>query len=353
MMQAIRRNAHCRGGVGLARGTLLSGLILAGLSSMGLADAGVALERVARKDPLAAGPRAVVSLRADSVVRGTEIRLGDVAEIQGHDPALVERLRGIDVGRAPLPGHTRTLDLSYVKARLRLQQVDPTTLVLDVPPTISVATASQRVIGSDLVAAVRQHILAAREADAEHLAIKSTTGPPDLILPVGTLELKVRTRPAVELMGSVSVTVEAWVDGALVRAVGLPIRVSVLSEILVAARPISRHMLLGDQDVRIDRREIVPGQEPLREMAAALGRRAVRTISPGEAILAAMVELPPLVRRGDIVLLTAEGRGLRAVAQGEAREEGKAGQVIRVRNLTSGRDVYGQVDGERTVRVPF
>ncbi len=300
-----------------------------------------------------AGPRAVVSLRADSVVRGTEIRLGDVAEIQAHDPALAERLRGIEVGRAPLPGYSRTLDLSYLKARLRLQQVDPMALAFDVPPVISVTTASQRVTGSDLVAAVRQHILVVREADAEHLSIKSTSEPPDLVLPVGVLQLKVRTQPGVVLLGSVSATVEAWIDGVLVRTVSLPVRVSALTEILVAARPIGRHALLGTEDVRIERREVVPGQDALREVAAALGRRALRTISPGEAILAGMVELPPLVRRGDIVLLTAEGHGLRAVAQGEAREEGKAGQVIRVRNLTSGRDVYGQVDGERTVRVPF
>jgi len=70
-------------------------------------------------------------------------------------------------------------------------------------------------------------------------------------------------------------------------------------------------------------------------------------------ILASLMEQPPLVRRGDIVILTAEGRGLRAVTQGEAREEGRPGQVIRVRNLTSNREVYGQVDGERSVRIPF
>jgi flagella basal body P-ring formation protein FlgA len=84
-----------------------------------------------------------------------------------------------------------------------------------------------------------------------------------------------------------------------------------------------------------------------------LGRRAIRALSPGEPILAGMVELPPLVRRGDIVLLTAEGRGLRAMTQGEAREEGKMGQVVRVQNLASGREVYGQVAAERIVRVPF
>jgi flagella basal body P-ring formation protein FlgA len=41
------------------------------------------------------------------------------------------------------------------------------------------------------------------------------------------------------------------------------------------------------------------------------------------------------------------------MTQGEAREEGKMGQVVRVQNLASGREVYGQVAAERIVRVPF
>ena len=309
---------------------------------------------------MAAEPRAVIALRGESTVRGPEIRLGEVAEIQGQDAALVERLRGIEIGRAPLPGLSRTLDLPYLKVRLRLQQIDPAILLFDTPSTVSVATASQRVAGVDLVAVVREHILAAAPpaaraypAEAAHLSIQPTAAPPDLTLPAGTLELKVRPRPASELVGSVSVTVEAWVDGLRIRSVSVPVRVSALFEVLVAARPIGRHALLVAEDVRLERREVVAGQEPIRELGSVLGRRAVRGISPGETVLAGMVELPPLVRRGEIVLLTAEGRGLRAVTQGEAKEEGKAGQVVRVRNLASGREIYGEVAGDRLVRVPF
>ncbi|HYL79847.1 MAG TPA: flagellar basal body P-ring formation chaperone FlgA [Candidatus Acidoferrum sp.] len=333
------------------------------LSAVGLAVAlglcmasgasGASSERDGRGDRPGAIPQAVVSLQADSTVRGPEIRLGDIADIRGRDAALTERLRRIEVGRAPLPGLSRTLDLNYLKARLRLQQVDPESLVLDAPSAVSVTTQSQRVSGADLEAAVRQFILQAREPDAASLSISVTSAPPDLVLAAGSLELKVKGRPARELAGSFSVPVEVWVDGAAVRSVSIPVRVSVLFDVLVAARPIGRHEPLTADLVRVERREVAAGQEPLHELGAIHGQRAMRGILPGQPILAAMLELPPLVRRGEVVLLTIEGRGLRAVAQGEAREEGKAGQVIRVRNLTSGREVYGQVEAERMVRVPF
>lgn len=313
----------------------------------------VPVERVGKNDRAAAEPLAVVSLRAESTVRGPEIRLGDVADIQGVDPALTELLRGIEIGRAPLPGLTRALDFPYLKARLRFQKIDPSTLMWDVPPKLSVTTASQRVTGADLLAAVRTYIQTGQNGDATRLSIQSTTNPPDLLLPAGALELRVRGRPPDELTGLVTVTVEAWVDGALTRSVNVPVRVSQRVEVLVAARPVARHVLLGAEDVRTERREMVSGQDPLRNLGAIIGRRAIRGISPGEPMLAGMVEFPPLVRRGDVVVVIAEGQGLRATALGEAREEGKAGDVVRVRNLSSGREVYGQVEAERTIRVPF
>jgi flagella basal body P-ring formation protein FlgA len=288
------------------------------------------------------------------MVRGPEIRLGDIADIHGRDGGQVDRLRAIEVGRAPLPGLTRTLDVAYLKARLRLANVDLGTLALDAPSVISVTTASQQVSGADLVAAVREHLLAARSEDATRLSIQPTgAAPPTLVVPAGQVELRVRTRGGAEILGSVSVTVEAWVDGTLARSLSVPVRVGLQSEVVVAARPITRGARLDPEDLRVERRELTAGQDPVRVVDAVVGLRAVRGIAVGEPIQMSLVDHPPLVHRGDIVLLTTEGRGLRAVTQGEAKEDGKAGQVIRVRNLHSNREVYGQVDAERSVRVPF
>jgi flagella basal body P-ring formation protein FlgA len=316
--------------------------------------AGTAVERVARTDRVPPEAPLVVTLRPESKVRGPEIRLGEIAEVQGGDADMAERLRAVEVGRAPLPGLSRTLDPAYLKARLRLAGVDLASLVLDFPRIVSIATASQQVTGTVLLEAVREQLLATRPDEAESLSIQSSGATPGAVtLPAGSLELKVRTRPGAVLLGSISATVDAWVDGALVRSISVPVRVSQQAEVLVAARPIGRAVPIGPEDVRVERRELSTGQEALRDPGAVLGRQAVRNIVAGEPILAALVSQPPLVRRGDMVVLTAEARGIRAMTQGEAKEDGKAGQVVRVRNLTSNREIYGTVDGERSVRVAF
>jgi flagella basal body P-ring formation protein FlgA len=208
--------------------------------------------------------------------------------------------------------------------------------------------------GEELVAAVREHVAAVRHLGAESLSVQPTgVLPPSVAVPDGRVELRVRTRPGAELAGTVSPTVDVWVDGVLARSVSVPVRIGILGDVLVAARALGRGHPLTPEDVRIERRDVTGPQDPLRELADIEGRITVRPIAQGESMLPSLLERPPLVRRGDIVLVTAEGRGLRVTAQGEAKQDGKSGDVIRVRNLTSNRDVIGQVDGERSVRVQF
>ncbi len=296
----------------------------------------------------------LVSLHADSTVRGPEIRLREIADIHADDPSAVERLGAIEVGRAPLPGLSRTLDQAYLKSRLRLAGVDLRQIVLDAPPSISVATASQAVAVSELFSAVRDTIVAARPEDSARLAIQSAApaGPP-LAVPAGRLELRVRPRPGNEWNGSVSAAVEIWIDETLHRTVFVSVKITQVTEVLVAVRGVPRGTPLTGDDVRIERREVGTGQEPLRDVSNLAGRQAARPIAAGEVLMAVSVEQPALVKRGEVVLLTVDGRGLRAITQGEAKEDGKEGQLIRVRNLTSNREVYGQVDGPRSVRILF
>jgi flagella basal body P-ring formation protein FlgA len=298
--------------------------------------------------------QALVNVRADSSVRGPEIRLGEIAEIRANDPRLGERLGAVEVGRAPLPGLSRTLDQAYLKTRLRLAKVDLSQVALDLPPSISVSTASQTITGADLLAVAREAVIAARQEDAGRLLVLPGAAPPmQFAVPAGRLKLQARPRPGAELLGSISLPVEVWIDDTLQRTVYLPVKVALLTEVLVAVRALPRGTPIGADDVRIERREIGSSQEPLRDLTALAGRQAARSIAAGEVLLPNLVEQPALVKRGDMVILTAEGRGLRAVTQGEAREDGKEGQVIRIRNLTSNREVYGQVDGPRSVRILF
>ena len=60
-----------------------------------------------------------VTLSGDVVVGGTEISLGDVAQVSGEDAALVARLEGLSLGYAPAPGYTRVFPQWKIESLLR------------------------------------------------------------------------------------------------------------------------------------------------------------------------------------------------------------------------------------------
>ena len=91
--------------------------------------------------------------------------------------------------------------------------------------------------------------------------------------------------------------------------------------------------------------------EPLRDPALVVGRRTTRMLAMGDVVLSDAVELPPLIQKGDVVTMMVESPGLLVTAKGIAQEKGKAGDLVRVKNVASGREVVGKVESEKTVRV--
>jgi flagella basal body P-ring formation protein FlgA len=63
------------------------------------------------------------------------------------------------------------------------------------------------------------------------------------------------------------------------------------------------------------------------------------------------VEIPPLIRKGDVVQLVAESPSLKVVTRGMAKEKGGLGDRIRVENLSSKKSVYARIVDASTVRV--
>jgi flagella basal body P-ring formation protein FlgA len=65
------------------------------------------------------------------------------------------------------------------------------------------------------------------------------------------------------------------------------------------------------------------------------------------------VEVPPLIRRGDVVRIIAESNTFRISTKGEAKEDGGKGERIRLVNLRSKKNIYAEVVDPGTVRVQF
>ena len=123
-------------------------------------------------------------------------------------------------------------------------------------------------------------------------------------------------------------------------------------ETLVPARPITRGRTIAVEDLRPVR--LLASDLPddaLIVPADLVGRQALRTLLPQRPIRAGDVADPWLVRRGDEAAAVFRRAGLEIVSAAEALDNGREGEVIRVRNAASGEVRRAVVVAERRVEV--
>jgi flagellar basal body P-ring formation protein FlgA len=303
--------------------------------------------RVAAK-VAASAPLAVITFHPKAEVRGRAIHLADIALIESPRPRLTTALEAIEVGAAPLCGHSWPVSADYTRVRIRQAGLDPDRLLFRGPSLVTVARPDQLLPGAALQRAAADAIAAANPG----VTVQMTFVPRDLHLPVGVVTLS--PRPA-QLFGgdSGSMAVQVLVDHQEVAVVPMSFRLVRSAPVVVAVRDLSPGTVLTADDLRIEPRPVLPGPLLLSDASLAVGQQVATPIRGGTALTASMVKPALLVRRGARVRLLCKGLTFVATVTAEALEDGAAGQSVRCRNLTSLREVTGVVTDEGTAEVPF
>jgi flagella basal body P-ring formation protein FlgA len=121
---------------------------------------------------------------------------------------------------------------------------------------------------------------------------------------------------------------------------------------VVAARPLAARTAVGTGDITLKEHDIadLPAGY-VTDPAAVVGRTLLRPLAQGEPVERNQLLAPAVIERGQLVTLYWQSSGLRVSARGEARTAAPTDGRVRVRNLSSGRDVDGIVRGDGLVEV--
>lgn len=84
-----------------------------------------------------------------------------------------------------------------------------------------------------------------------------------------------------------------------------------------------------------------------------IGKEVLRPLPPRQPIRKVMLDDPPIIRKGDRVMIEARRGGLLVQAVGLANAAGKSGDTISVKNTSSGREVIGTILSAGLVEVGF
>jgi flagella basal body P-ring formation protein FlgA len=128
--------------------------------------------------------------------------------------------------------------------------------------------------------------------------------------------------------------------------------VRVFEQAVVAITPIARLDFISAADVRLERREMVSrSNRSFPRVDDVIGKQATRAIAVNDVLTQASIDRPVLMKRGSQVTMVFESAGLRVETAGVAEEAGKIGDLVQVKNPSSGKLLRATVLHGRTVRV--
>ena len=179
----------------------------------------------------------------------------------------------------------------------------------------------------------------------------------DGIPPLLKQEIKVRsinvyTMP--EVSGKGLAVMEFEGQDAKLRTSYLPFRVYEKKKLFYMKRALPKGSPvsgddLGSKETYVSENDLIYPKD-LQDVA---GKVLKRDVAPGMVLTTLILDSPQVIRRGETVTVVVENKQLLVKTKGKAEEPGRVGERIRVKNLSSDREVVGRVADDGTVVVEF
>jgi flagella basal body P-ring formation protein FlgA len=177
---------------------------------------------------------------------------------------------------------------------------------------------------------------------------------PGVTVPDEPLKLEI-TQPAAGRMTPTSILAfELRAGHHLVGTWQMPVQARLYREVLVAHANLQRGTPLADAALGRERRDVLAMRGAMSELPTnAAACELGEGVPAGSPLLAHAVRPRPVVLRGQTINAVVSSGALLISLRVEALEEGIPGQLIRVRNPESHRELRGKIQDEHTIAIPL
>lgn len=304
--------------------------------------------------PAKSATPSVVQVAAETIAQQDRLTLGDIAEVQANEPAIVTRLRAVSLGYAPNVGMTREIARERIALAIAAAGFAEGTVQLAAPAIVLIRRAAQNVDSLLLREAIEHATLDALNASGATARLSKLELPANVEAPAGQLEIRASAGQVRDVFSPFTVFVELWQEGRVVKRFNAIAQVEAFAPVLVVAREIAantrlRSELFKTEVKRLERplNQYITDPERLRGMAVR------RAMARGEAIMTDAINSEIVVRPGDQVRIIGQSGALQLIVTGEARAAGRIGDRIQVKNSQSGALLQAVVADEGVVRIRF
>ena len=264
-------------------------------------------------------------------------------------------MAAIDIGEAPSVGSQKYIDPRnlhpFLCQFIESQGTASAKIQIHMPERIVVERKSIELSQDRIEEIYRKCVADNAPWDQEEMVIQRITTSGHAVLPDGEVTHEVAFAPREKFIGNVTATIDLFVDGEKVRSLRVTGKIDVTLNVVQLTRPLKQNEIIGPDD--LETRRIVTGEAPDRFITRpeqAVGKRLVRNTAPQQPLEAKDLDKALVLKRGDLVTIVYDHPGLRLTARGQVKEDGAAGDNIRVHNSASNKTILCRVVDAQTVQ---
>ena len=300
------------------------------------------------------GPNLAVQFKARATVQKETICLADIATVKGAPRSLVDKIGRLRIGESPDVGEVLLLSREEIVSRVQKANLSSYISSKSIPEQIEVVREGRLVERDEIVQILEENLRNVLPDPRKTLAVQEVQGFEAFILPPGPYSSEVILPETAHRGGPMTVTLSLFQEGRLVQKIRVRVRVEIQGFVVVARTGLRRHQEIGENDVHLIKKNLsLLPPDVLTDLKDAVGKRLTLSVNGQEALRSSMVEIPPLVKKGDRVLLIVDNSYFKITTFGEVKEDGRRGDWVKLVNISSKKEVSGRVIDAHTVQVEF
>jgi flagella basal body P-ring formation protein FlgA len=188
--------------------------------------------------------------------------------------------------------------------------------------------------------------------DRGELELRFTRPWAPVAIPDEPCVLKVLDLPTAGVTPSFIARFELSTPREVVGAWQVALQAKAWRDVWVARSSLRPGALFAEADVARERRDVLALREaPFAAAQPEATLELAETVSAGQPVCARAVRLRPVVRRGQVVEAQFQDGAMTITLKVEVMENGALGQIVRVRNVQSKRELRGKVRNEQSILV--
>ncbi len=292
----------------------------------------------------------VIKLKEEAAVRSSVVFLNDVADLRGPDQNRLEKLRRMPLGPAPEFGSVKTLSRHQIMSLIQNAAGLPADASRDGAAAVQIRLQGRHIDAGEIVPLLKARLMETTPWKESEIEIRSIGNLSGIELPPGDVVLRLSSGSTIIGHKGFLAPIEVVYADRILRCFWITAEIGIHAKVLVAS-----HRILPGKIVAAD--DVVEKPADITDLRAAyvrnpgdvVGKVSRRSFSPGDLLPHEAFASPFLVKSGETVRIRMERNGIVLTTMARAEQDGRLGQIIRVRNLDFSTVLKAQVTGRSQV----